>query len=130
MTTNHIVSTFQQQCCGQSAEMIPTGLVAGRKMANTKCPLWWVVGLGRWCPSLLCAHIQVGFPIWKARPGSSCFSAPPPSPGFVNNEVGDDIFRPCLRPSELNVGSNGLLFLIHQKREGPCLQDGSSKQSL
>lgn len=92
--------------------------------------LWaWEGGAPLCCALTFRWASQLHAEIWKARPGSSCFSTPP-SPGFVNNEADDDIFRLCLRPSELNVGGNGLLFLIHQKREGPCLQDGSSKQSL
>lgn len=46
------------------------------------------------CAPLCCALTlrwasQLNAEIWKARPGSSCFSAPLSSPGFVNNEADD-----------------------------------------
>ena len=55
--------------------------------------LWAWEGCAALCRALTlrrASHLNAE--VWKARPGSSCFSAPPSSPGFVNNEVDDDIF--------------------------------------
>ena len=123
---------FNDSAVASLLRWLPWGWSLGGKWPMPSAPFG---GSWAWegCAPLYCALTlrwasQLNAEIWKARPGPSCFSAPP-SPGFVNNEV-DDIFWLRLRPSGLSVGSNVLLLLIHQKREGLSLQDGSSKQSL